>query len=91
MFGDIQSPRLLYSKAALLVALGVFAAVLLMWGGFEHPSWSTAALLVISTWAFCRAYYFAFYVVEKYVDSKYRFAGLVDFARYVFKRGNSGN
>ena len=35
-----------------------------------------AALLAVSVWAFCRAYYFAFYVIERYVDPTYRFSGL---------------
>lgn len=37
---------------------------------------------MITIWAFCRAYYFAFYVIEHYVDPHYRFAGLVDFLYY---------
>lgn len=34
----------------------------------EHPSWKMAGLLVIAVWCFCRAYYFAFYVVSRYAD-----------------------
>jgi hypothetical protein len=37
------------------------------------------------------AYYFAFYVIEHYVDPGYRFAGLWSFVRYVLrKRGGNG-
>ena len=43
-------------------------------------------LLATCSWAFCRAYYFAFYVIEHYADPGYKFAGLVDFAKYLFKR-----
>jgi hypothetical protein len=43
-------------------------------------------LLAIAIWAFCRAYYFAFYVVEHYADPNFRFAGLVDFVRYLIRR-----
>jgi hypothetical protein len=39
--------------------------------------------LGVAIWSFCRFYYFAFYVIEKYVDSSYRFAGLTSFARYL--------
>lgn len=39
-----------------------------------------AVLLALSIWGFCRAYYFAFYVIEKYVDPEFRFSGLLSFA-----------
>ena len=77
---DIKSPKLLYAKAGLLLFLGLFASVLLL---IEAPSWRVAAFLLIAVWAFCRAYYFAFYVIQHYVDPSFRFAGLWDFAKYV--------
>ncbi|MDO9017866.1 MAG: hypothetical protein Q8S73_18340 [Deltaproteobacteria bacterium] len=80
---DITSKRLLYVKGALFVALGLLASALLV---AEHPSVTTVALLVIAVWAFARAYYFAFYVVQHYADPAFRFAGLWDFARYVLSR-----
>ena len=52
----------------------------------QAPSFTVAALLVLSIWAFCRAYYFAFYVIEHYVDPQFRFAGLIAFAQYLIKR-----
>ncbi len=42
-----------------------------------------ALLLGVAIWSFCRFYYFAFYVIEKYVDPGYRFAGLSSFALYL--------
>jgi hypothetical protein len=41
---------------------------------------------VLAIWAFCRAYYFAFYVLEKYVDPQYRFAGLWSVFRHILNR-----
>ena len=76
---DIQNPRWLYAKAGLLLFLGLFAGVLLL---IEAPSLRVAAFYLISIWAFCRAYYFAFYVVQHYIDPRFRFAGLWDFAQY---------
>ena len=76
---DIKSPKLLYAKAGLLLFLGLFAATLLL---FEAPSWKVAVLFAVSTWAFCRSYYFAFYVIQHYVDPGYRFAGLGAFVKY---------
>jgi hypothetical protein len=83
MWGDIRSPALLYVKGALFLAVGVLASGLLLW---EHPSARVAVLLSLSIWAFARAYYFAFYVVEHYVDPGYKFAGLGSFLRYLIAR-----
>jgi len=80
---DITSPRLLYAKGLLFVAGGVLASAGIL---LEHPSLKVALLLAVAVWCFARAYYFAFYVVEHYVDPAYRFAGLVDFARYALRR-----
>lgn len=77
----ITTPRLLYLKAGLLVAAGVLAAALLV---MRNPSLVTVMLVAIAVWAFCRAYYFAFYVVEHYADAAYRFSGLLSFVRYLW-------
>jgi len=84
---DIRSPRLLYLKAALLLAIGLLASGLLI---AECPSWKTGALLALAIWGFARAYYFAFYVIEHYIDGSYKYAGLIDFARYALKRSRKG-
>ena len=75
---DIQNPRLLYLKGALFLGLGILASALQL---LQHPDLKTAALLAIAVWAFARAYYFAFYVVEHYVDPRQKYAGLVAFLR----------
>ena len=80
---DIRDPRLLYLKGILFVVLGLISAGVLL---LEHPNLRFAALLGIAIWAFARAYYFAFYVVEHYVDPSYKFAGLWSFFRYVLSR-----
>jgi hypothetical protein len=86
MFGDIQNPKLIYAKGVMFLLAGAMAAGLLL---FEHPSIKVVVLLAISVWCFARAYYFAFYVIEHYVDPNYRFAGLGSFARYLLcRRGN---
>ena len=81
--GDIRSIPLLYAKAGLFVLLGVVASALLL---REHPELRTAGLLAIAIWAFSRAYYFAFYVIQHYIDDQYRFAGLWSVARYLHRR-----
>jgi hypothetical protein len=80
---DLTNPKLLYTKGALFLATGVIAATLLL---LEHPTLRVALLLALSVWCFARAYYFAFYVVERYADPGYRFAGLLSLARYLLSR-----
>jgi hypothetical protein len=80
---DLKSPRLMYLKASLFVAIGVVSSVLLL---LLAPDWRVAVLLVLAVWGFCRAYYFAFYVIEHYVDGEYKFAGLTDFVRWWWNR-----
>lgn len=80
---DLKNPVIIWAKGFLFLFLGLFAAVLLL---LQAPSLTVAALLVLSIWAFCRAYYFAFYVIEHYVDSTYRFSGLLSFVQYAIRR-----
>jgi hypothetical protein len=55
-----------------------------------HPSATVLLLLAVAIWAFARAYYFAFYVVQHYVDSEYRFAGLVSLVKYLLRSRKPG-
>lgn len=84
--GDLSNPKLMWLKGWLFLGIGTIASVLLL---LQAPSWRVALLLAVIVWAFCRAYYFAFYVIEHYIDPEYRFAGLIAFARYVFKNRRS--
>ncbi|MBX3378062.1 MAG: hypothetical protein KF678_13780 [Phycisphaeraceae bacterium] len=80
---DLKSARLMYVKAFLLVGIGVLAATLIL---IETRSWRIAALLAAAIWGFCRSYYFAFYVIERWIDPKFKFAGLGAFAAYLIRR-----
>ena len=51
-----------------------------------HPFFVVPLLLGLAIWGFARAYYFAFYVIEHYVDESYKYSGLLDFLRYALKR-----
>lgn len=83
--GDIKSPTLLYCKGALFVLLGIVAVTAIL---LKYPDLYLAALLAIAIWSFCRAYYFAFYVIQHYIDPQFRFAGLLAFAQYLLSRRN---
>ena len=82
---DLTNPRLIKLKGLLFLALGFAAGVLLL---VEHPTWKAGLLLALCVWCFCRSYYFAFYVIEHYVDASYRFSGLRSFARYLWGKKN---
>ena len=85
--GDLTNPKVIKLKGALFLVSGVLASALLL---MESPTLRTAVLLVIAIWSFCRFYYFAFYVIEHYVDPGYRFAGLGAFLRYWWGRRKNG-
>ena len=80
---DLKDPRLIYLKGFLFFLGSVLAAGTLL---LEHASWRTAFLLALAIWCSARFYYFMFYVIEHYVDSKYRFAGLWSFVVYLFRQ-----
>jgi len=50
--------------------LGLLSAVLVF---LERPTLRVAGALVVAVWSFCRFYYFAFYVLERYVDPAYHY------------------
>ena len=80
---DLKSRKLILLKAGLLVSLGAASGALLLSGKF---SLLNVALLVIAIWAFCRAYYFAFYVIEHYIDGDFRYSGLISALTYLWKK-----
>jgi hypothetical protein len=81
--GDLTQPAWLYAKGGLFLLLGLLASALLL---MEHPELRVAMLLLLAIWSFARAYYFAFYVIEHYIDPRYRFSGLGSLLRYLAAR-----
>ena len=79
---DLTNPNWIKAKGILFLIVGLLAVVLLF---LEHPTWKVAVLLVVSVWCFCRFYYFAFYLIEHYVDPRYKFSGLGSFFAYLWK------
>jgi hypothetical protein len=80
---DLTSAFWIKLKGLLFLLIGISAAVFIF---LDNPKWQTAVLLAMAIWSFCRFYYFAFYVIEKYVDPGYKFSGLISFARYLLQR-----
>ena len=79
---DLENPFWIKLKGFLFLLIGVVSAVLVF---LDDPKWQTGVLLALAIWSFCRFYYFAFYVIEKYVDSGHKFSGLFSFAKYFFQ------
>jgi len=80
---DLTNPAWIKVKGLLFLLIGLVAAALIV---LENPTWQTALLLVLAIWSFCRFYYFAFYVIGKYVDPTYKFSGLLSFVKYCLRR-----
>ena len=81
LFDDIKSEKVLHLKVFLFLALGIVGASLLL---YDNLSIRTIVLLMITIWAFCRFYYFLFYVLEKYAGRDRRYAGILDALAYLF-------
>jgi len=69
----------IWIKGTLFLLMGFLSAGILL---VKHFSIFNAFLLLVSVWSFCRFYYFAFYVIQNYVDDRFRYAGLLDFFLY---------
>lgn len=83
LFRDIKSAWLLHAKGLLFLATGLIACAGIL---LESPSARVAALLAIGIWAFCRFYYYLFYVLENYAGRGRRYAGLLDALKYIVTR-----
>jgi len=47
------------------------------------PDWRVAVLLVVALWAAARFYYFLFYCLERYVDPRLKYAGIIALVRAI--------
>jgi hypothetical protein len=74
---ELKDRRLIYVKAGLFLLAGALASTALF---AQSPTFRTAVLTAIAVWCFARFYYFAFHVMQRYVDPAYRFSGLTSLA-----------
>ena len=80
---DLQSHRWMWVKMLLFLVIGAVACALIL---IEAPEPKVIVLLLLAIWSFCRAYYFAFYVIEHYIDPSFRFSGLWSALRHLCNR-----
>ena len=72
---DLKSKKWIVAKGVMFFSIAALTVALIL---LETPSLRMAAYLLLLVWASCRFYYFLFYVLEHYVDSTMRYAGLWD-------------
>ena len=77
---DLKNSWLIHLKGALFLVMGLGAGSMLL---VLSPTIRTATLLLITVWAFCRFYYYLFYVLDRYLGREKRFAGVIDALRYL--------
>ena len=80
---DLKNPKLIYLKGGLFLAILAVSVFLIL---IESRTWRAAGLVLLVVWSSARLYYFMFYVIEKYVDPTYRFAGVVSFLTYLVRK-----
>ena len=81
--GDLKSARLIYLKGFLFLFGTIVSTALLI---AEKPTLKVSFLVLIAVWFAARFYYFVFYVIEHYVDSEYKFAGIWAFIQYLYRQ-----
>ena len=79
---DLKNPKWMYAKAGMFLVIGIMTFGLLL---LPQELWARVVLQSLMIWSFARAYYFAFYVIEHYVDGSYKFSGLIDFLKYLWR------
>lgn len=84
--GDLKDARLMYLKAVLFLVIGMLSVTGIL---VTYFSWQIALFLLLAIWSFCRLYYFCFYVIEKYIDPQFKFAGLYSAFVYFWKKGRA--
>jgi hypothetical protein len=78
VMADLRDPRILHFKGWLFFVLGLLATLLI---ALKTQDWQVIALLTLAVWAFCRWYYYAFYVIQNYIAAGYRYPGLLAFLK----------
>lgn len=72
---DLQRPSSMILKAAMFLAITTLVGIAI---AFDPPTSRvlSLAMYAVGVWAAARAYYFAFYVIERYCDPTFKYAGV---------------
>ena len=71
---QLSSKRWIVAKGLMFLVIAMATAGLLL---LQNPTLQAGLLLALLVWASCRFYYFLFYVLERYVDQRLRYGGLL--------------
>jgi hypothetical protein len=80
---NLTNPKVIALKGLLFLLLALLSAGVLF---SDRPTVKNGLLLILVAWSSARFYYFTFYVMEHYVDSEFRFSGLISLARYLISK-----
>ena len=80
---DLQSKNWIVAKGIAFAGIAIASAVMVL---LESASVRTAVLVVVLVWSACRFYYFLFYVLERYVDPRLRYAGILALIRTIIAK-----
>ena len=80
---DLQSKHWIVAKGIAFAGIAVASAVMVL---LESTSVRMAVLLMVLVWSACRFYYFLFYVLERYVDPRLRYAGVLALIRTIIAK-----
>jgi len=83
---DLKHSGWMYFKALCFGLIALICAAGLLLPAFE---WRNLVLVCLLVWASARFYYFCFYVIERYIDPSFRFAGVLSVVGYVLRGGKS--
>lgn len=78
MSGDLTDKRWIVAKGLLFFLIVVVSGALLI---IEDGRLIRLGLVLLTVWSSARAYYFLFYVLERYVGVEGRYAGVIDLLR----------
>jgi hypothetical protein len=83
---DITSKNVMVLKGILFLFIIIGSSTILL---IDHPTIRAVLALCVLIWSSARFYYFLFYVLEKYVDSRLRYAGFLALLSALWSRRTS--
>jgi len=88
MSRDLKNVAVIKAKGLLFALIGLIASSIIIVG---QPNLQTILLLAVAIWAWCRFYYFLFYVLENYAGRKRPYAGVLDAIKSIFVNEDQPN
>jgi len=79
----LTSNKLIYLKVVLFSLIFLISVTEIL---LETKNLKIGILLILITWSSARIYYFMFYVIENYIDTDYKFSGMIALIQYLLKK-----